>query len=70
MTELNSQIHWSKLHPTTQIRGDDDEETKELQAALDVHPRSPCEFVGMWDEHLGHLRSKCRGMGRSPIVKG
>jgi hypothetical protein len=35
MSELNSQIHWSKLHPTTQIRGEDDDETKELQAALE-----------------------------------
>lgn len=35
MSESNSQINWSKLQPTTQIRGEDDNETRELQSALE-----------------------------------
>lgn len=35
MSELNSQIDWSKLQPATQIRGEDDDETRELRAALE-----------------------------------
>jgi hypothetical protein len=35
MSESNSQIDWSKLQPTNQIRGEDDNETRQLQAALE-----------------------------------
>lgn len=35
MKQMNSEVDWSQLQPTSQMRGEDDDETKELQKTLD-----------------------------------